>query len=120
MIIGNTGDFLFTVPVQQTNLQVVCSDLHIKTVIHTLIIQVLVRVQFVRLTVHFTRIRVHLFTHDIDQALGIQYPRWNLRPLQGSPDDFYLVLQLDDLCFRMFLSGYTAGDKDTVVTQSQG
>ena len=119
MIAGNTGRLFFPFTVQQANFQVVCGDLHVETVFHTLIIEVLIRVQLVRFTVHFTRIRVDLLTHHVDQALCIQNPSRDLCSLQGGPDDFYLVLQLNDLCFRVFLPGDTAGDEYAVVTQRQ-
>ena len=73
--------------------------LHIETVFDALVIQILIRVQLIRLAIHFFRVRVDLLTHHIDQALRIQDSGRDLRSLQRGPDDFYLVLQFNNLRF---------------------
>ncbi|VGB04427.1 Uncharacterised protein [Klebsiella pneumoniae] len=85
VIVRHPGHALFPVPPQAANFQMTGSDLHVKAVIHALIVQVLIRVQLVRHPVHLMRIRVNQLPHQFDHPGRIEDTRRDVSPAERCP-----------------------------------
>ena len=82
MVARHPGYALFPVTPQAANFQMTGGDLHIKAVIDTLIVQILIGVQLIRYAVHLVRVRVYKLAHQFDQPGSIKDTRRNIGTAQ--------------------------------------
>ncbi|GDH88379.1 hypothetical protein BvCmsKSP036_05145 [Escherichia coli] len=103
----------------QSQRQVICPDLQVKTVLHALIIQIRIRVQLTSFRVQGVRVMVNHLPDNIDESLCIHRLRGDICSLQRRPDDFHQVFHFQNVGPAFFLRGRTVRDKHPVMAQGQ-
>ena len=104
----------------QAQRQVISPDFQIKTVLHTLIIQIRIRVQLTSFRVQRVRIMVNHLPDNLDESLCIHCLCGDFCAVKRGTDDFHQIFHFQNVSPAFFLRGRTVRDKYPVMAQGQG